>query len=295
MDARLRMTPRTPSGSNTLPLLALSARLALAVALLGLALPISAQAADETTPAPAEPTSGSENAETEKTDAEKSDTEKSDTEKSTEGPRRGALTREAAEQGEAELFKSVRVFQQRYLIKSGRAELLLGGSLSMADPLVQHYGLDASLLYHINEQWSFGAGGTWFRGSTTSTFADIQGLYGLFPEKSTLQAGGFGEVQYSPVFGKFSSFGVAVLQVDAYLLAGGGVVLTTRGDALKPSGFVGLGLRMHTLRWLTLSAEVRDIALLENFQEGSRLMQHWFAGLRLGFWLPPTVQYRYQR
>ena len=214
---------------------------------------------------------------------------------SRDGARRSALSKEAAEQGEAELFKAVRVFQQRYLLKAGRAELLIGGGSSFGDPLVHHWQADAGLLYHLTERWSLGANGAKHFGSTTASFDDIKSNYGLFPEKSALQAGGFGEVQFSPVFGKFSSFGITVLQIDAYLLAGGGVVRTTRGEKLKPAGVFGVGMRIHTLRWLTVSAELRDVALIENFQAGDALLQHVFAGLRLGFWLPPTVQYRYPR
>lgn len=216
------------------------------------------------------------------------------------------LSKEVAEQGEAELQKSVRVFQQRYLVKTHRVELLLGGSSSFNDPWIHHYGADAALLFHFSERWAGGIGGAkWFAQPRTA-FTNIQGDYGLFPEKSNLQAGGWGEIQFSPIFGKFTSFGVGMVQVDAYLLAAGGAVRTTRSEALKPAGAVGLGVRIHTLRWLTLAVEIRDLMFNEQFQDcdsssksfevcNSKLMNQWFGGVRLGIWLPPTVQYRYQR
>lgn len=226
-------------------------------------------------------------------------------------PRAGGLSKEVAEQGEAELQKSVRVFQQRYLVKTHRVELLLGGSTSFNDPWIHHYGADAALLFHFSERWAAGVGGAkWFAQPRTA-FSNIQGDYGLFPEKSNLQGGGWAEVQFSPVFGKFTSFGVGMLQVDAYLLAAGGAVRTTRSEALKPAGAIGVGVRIHTLRWLTLALEVRDLMFNEQFQDcdatatasevcnraesPGTLMNQWFGGVRLGIWLPPTVQYRYQR
>lgn len=211
------------------------------------------------------------------------------------GKSRSALSQELAEQGEAELQSSVRVFQQRYLVKTHRVELLLGGAASLNDPWVQHYAVNAGLLFHLNEQWSIGGNASRFFGGDTAAFKNVQENYGLFPEKSEIQGGGFGEIQYSPVFGKFASFGLAVLQVDAYVLVGGGALRTSRNADIKAAGQFGGGVRIHTLRWLTLALEVRDILFNETFLSHSELMQHVFIGAKIGIWIPPTVQYRYQR
>lgn len=210
--------------------------------------------------------------------------------------RRSALTRELAEQGEAELFKSVRVFQQRYLVKTKRVELAIGGATSFGDPFAHHFSVDAALLFHLSEQWAFGGGASKWFGSKTDGFHQVETDYGLFPEESRLQAGGWGEVQFSPVAGKFSGFGLGVLQGDAYLLAGGGAARTTRGESLKPFGLIGTGLRMHVGRWLSLSMELRDLVVPETFLDNqSRVLQHWFGGVKLGIWLPPNVQYQFPR
>jgi outer membrane beta-barrel protein len=273
-------------------------RILLVAVLAALSLPTAARADEtpastEAKPAPSEARPGSDSpAATEGTES---------------GARaRTALSQEVAEQGEAELRKSVRVFQQRYLIKTHRAELLLGGSSSFNDPMIHHFGADASLLFHLSERWALGIGAAKWFGKPRDAFNKIQSDYGLFPEKSELQAGGWGEVQYSPVFGKFTSFGVAVLQVDAYVLAGGGAIRTTRGESLKGAGQVGVGIRVHTLRWLTLSFEIRDLIYSEAFQPceanhaatdacSNQVLNQWFGGLRLGLWIPPTVQYKFQR
>lgn len=210
-------------------------------------------------------------------------------------PQRSGLTRELAEQGEKDLFESVRVFQQRFLMKSRRLELLAGGGLTMADPMLNHYGVDGGLLYHINEKWAVGvAGSKWF-GVRKAQFLQIQRDFGLFPEKSILQAGGHIEAQYSPIVGKFSSFGLTVAQVDAYLVFGGGAARTTRGEDLKPYGMIGVGARIHTTRWLTVSLELRDMLMREEFLNGPSLLQHVFGGIKLGFWIPPSVTYQYAR
>lgn len=209
--------------------------------------------------------------------------------------RRRKLTQELARKGEAELRKSVRVFQQRYLVKSKRAELLFGGSTALGDPLIDTRNLDAGLLIHLSESWAVGATGFYSFATPNDAFENIQDDFGLFPERSLLQAGGFAEVQYSPIFGKFSSFGMAVLQMDAYVIAGAGALRTTVGVDVKPAWQVGAGLRIHTLRMLTLSFEIRDMMFIEKFQAGDSLMQHWFGGFKIGLWIPPTFDYKYQR
>ncbi|MCO4761088.1 MAG: outer membrane beta-barrel domain-containing protein [Myxococcales bacterium] len=210
--------------------------------------------------------------------------------------RRRKLTQELARKGEAELRKSVRVFQQRYLVKARRAELTMGGSVAIGDALMDTYNLDAGLMVHINQSWAVGLSGSYSLASQGEAFNNIQSHFGLFPERSKLQASGFGELQFSPIFGKFNSFGMAVVQMDAYLIAAAGAVRTTIGDgAMKPSWQIGAGLRVHTWRALTVSLEVRDIMFVEKFQAGDRLMQHWFGGIKIGLWIPPTFQYKYQR
>ncbi len=212
------------------------------------------------------------------------------------GAKRTALTRELAEQGEAELFKSVQAFQQRYLVKAHRVELQLGGASSMADPLFHHYSADVDLLFHINEHWAVGAGGAKWFGGTKTGFDQIQNDFGLFPEKSTLQAGGHGFVEFSPIVGKFAVFSQWVLQIDGYGMLGGGGLRTSRGETIKPYGLLGVGLRFHTSRWLSLSLELRDIVYQEGYlNSDSRVMQQVFGGIKLGFWLPPTVQYKFPR
>jgi outer membrane beta-barrel protein len=215
---------------------------------------------------------------------------------SAEAPAKGsALSREAAEQGEKDLFESVRVYQQRYLMKTRRLELLAGGGLTMADPMLNHYGIDGGLLYHLSERWAVGVGGSKWFGVRKDQFLQIQRDFGLFPEKSILQAGGHVEAQFSPIVGKFSSFGLTVAQVDAYVVVGGGAARTSRGEDLKPYGVIGVGARIHTARWLTISLELRDMLLREEFLDGGALLQHVFGGIKLGFWIPPSVTYQYAR
>jgi outer membrane beta-barrel protein len=209
--------------------------------------------------------------------------------------RRRKLTQDLALKGEAELRKSVRVFQQRYLVKSMRVELVLGGSIAIGDPLIDTRNLDAGLLFHINQNWAIGATGFYSFAAPNDAFENIQRDFGLFPERSLLQAGGFGEVQFSPIFGKFSSFGMAVLQMDVYFIGAVGAVRTTVKTEAQPAWQVGAGLRIHALRALTLSFEIRDTMMNEKFQAGDRLMQHWFGGIKIGLWIPPTFDYKHQR
>ena len=68
--------------------------------------------------------------------------------------------------------------------------------------------------------------------------------------------------------------------------------------------YYGIGMRLHMLRWLSLSADVRDIILAEKFQScdassagvcGTAVLHQVFTGIRLGIWIPPTFTYRFPR
>ncbi len=221
-----------------------------------------------------------------------------------ETARSRTLTREMAEQGESELNKAVRVFQQRYLVKRHRLELQLGGALTVNDPMVTHFAAEAGLFFHFTDQFALGVTGAKYAARDSSTANTVESNFGLFAERSHLQAGGMLEAQWAPLFGKFAVFGLGVVQVDGYLIAGGGAERTTRGTDLKPAGEIGLGMRLHMLRWLSLSADVRDLIYSEKFQScdaasagvcGTAIMHQVFTGLRIGIWIPPTTTYRFPR
>ncbi len=221
-----------------------------------------------------------------------------------EAARSHTLTRELAEQGESELNKAVRVFQQRYLVKRHRVELQLGGSMTVNDPMVTHFAGDAGLFFHFTDQIAVGITASKYAASDSSAANAVESNFGLFAERSHLQAGGMLEAQWAPLFGKFAVFGLGVVQVDGYLIAGAGAQRTTRGTDLKIAGELGIGLRLHLLRWLSLSADVRDLAYQETFQScdstsagvcGPTIMNQVFTGLRIGIWIPPTFTYRFPR
>lgn len=216
--------------------------------------------------------------------------------------RRQKLSRELAAKGEAELRRSVRVFQQKYLVKQGRLELLGGGSMALADAFVQNYSVDAGLLVHISDRIAVGVSGSKIFATANENFESVQSDFGLFPERAFMQGAGFVEAQYSPVFGKFASFGLAVLQMDAYGLAAAGAVRTTTNASYKPALQIGGGFRIHTLRALTIAIEVRDTLFFEEFlplttggDPQTSLVQQLTLGIKLGFWIPPSYTYKYQR
>jgi outer membrane beta-barrel protein len=209
--------------------------------------------------------------------------------------RKPSFNAEMAREGEQELQRSVRVFQQRYLVKTGRVEVQGGGSVGFGDSLMNHTALEAAAFYHINESWALGISGAKWSGEESERFKRVQSDFGLFPERSVLQAGGFLEAQWSPVFAKFTTFGLGIVQFDAFLSGGGGVVRTLNTEDLKAAFSVGGGIRLHVLRWLTLSFDLKDMMHFETFQRGDELMHRVFAGMRLGFWIPPTFTYQYER
>jgi len=239
-------------------------------------------------PATKEPT---DKAEPKGTDAERTDPQTSPDAKA----EAGATTESADEAVEEEASREVRVVQQKPFLKAGRVELFVAGGGAFNDPLTTHYGVTAAARVHLSPQVALSLTGFKFYGRTTDNASAIQTDFGLFPERSLIQAAGFAEVNWVPLVGKFVLLGSWVVNWDGYFILGGGVLRTNHDEDLKLGGNVGVGLRSYITRWLTFNVELRDIIFLEKFNAGSQVMQHVYGMAGIGLWIPPTYEYKYQR
>ena len=81
--------------------------------------------------------------------------------------------------------------------------------------------------------------------------------------------------------------------IRKHLLAGGGVVQTSRSADLKPAGMLGIGAHLYFNRWLALVGEFRDQVYVEKFNAGNRVMNHVMFQLGLSLWIPFDFEYRF--
>lgn len=212
---------------------------------------------------------------------------------------------EAQAEEEAALADVIRVIQQRRMLRAGRAELQTMFGFGVTDTMFQHMAPVGNLRVHIDENWSIGASGAYYfpdthnaglaLTTTSQIFDDVTSTFELFPEKSIIEWSAGLDVGFIPVEGKFAIFNQHILYIDFYLLAGGGVVQTSRSPDLKPAGMLGIGAHLYFNRWLALVGEFRDQLYVETFNAGNRVMNHVMFHLGLSIWIPFDFDYRFAR
>lgn len=195
----------------------------------------------------------------------------------------------------SDLDSLVRVVQQRPILKAMRFELALHGGVSTADVMHDQYSASATGRFHINEWLSIGASYAKYFSSRSATFADVTGDLEVYPELSRLQWYAGADVSLVMFDGKFKLFDDAIGYWDIHALIGGGVTTTSRSESPKPTGMLGLGMRIFLTKWLTLNFEVRDHIYVESFNAGSRLINNIVGQGGITLFIPFGFDYSYPK
>ena len=213
---------------------------------------------------------------------------------------------EEAEEAEEALHASIRVLQQRPILRGGRFELQTLWSVGLADTMFQHMALTGNARYHITERWSVGASGAYYfpdshkglpveLSTTSSLFDEVTDKFEVFPERAIIEWWAGVDAAFMPLEGKFAVFDQHIIWVDFYLLAGLGVLQTSRSDDIKVGGVVGAGWRIYLTKWLALTSEVRDHMYVEDYNAGSEFVNHVTFQFGLSWFFPPDFEYRFAR
>jgi len=188
----------------------------------------------------------------------------------------------------------VHVLMKRDYSVKNKIEVSLFGGLSVDDIFTQHYTATIAVDYHIDEAFAIEA--MWMTskvpfmmcdevaGSDPAEYEDCGGIRWheytdaytnihqdakLSPSNADLAmiSNYLGlNVQFSPIYGKFSFFKLGLVHADFYVSAGGGMATT---EYQRPNkhwvdtgtyfvGNFGLGFRIFLARWFALRLDVRD-------------------------------------
>lgn len=215
-------------------------------------------------------------------------------------PDAGEDTPDDATEPEPEAPKSdldalVRVVQQRPILKSGRFELLAGAGLVVNDDMYDHWLATATGRMHISEWISIGATYAKYFSDESDLQATVMRDFEVFPELSAYQWYAGADVTLVAIDGKFVFFDDAISYWDLYLSLGGGVTKTSRSDDPKPTGMIGVGLRMFITDWLTLTVELRDHLFVEKFNAGNELVNNLVGQAGLTLFIPFGFSYEYAK
>lgn len=187
----------------------------------------------------------------------------------------------------------VRVVQQRPILKSGRFELFLGAGITANDVMHDHWFATATGRVHLSEWISIGASYSKFFASDSQTQRDLINDFELFPELSELRWYAGGDVSFVALDGKFLFFDSAIAYWDLYLSIGGGVTVTSRSEDPKPTGMVGVGMRLFLGDWVTFSAELRNYMFFEEFRAGDEFVNNTVGQIGFTFFIPFGFDYEY--
>jgi outer membrane beta-barrel protein len=189
----------------------------------------------------------------------------------------------------------VHVLMKRDYSVRNKIEVSLFGGLSVDDIFTQHYTATLAVDYHIDEAFALevmwmsskvpfimgdkeitAQGDTVYRDNTgirwhsyTDAYDNIHNDAKLSPSNADLAmiSNYVGlNVQFSPIYGKFSFFKLGLVHADFYVTAGGGAATTEyqRPDKRWQDtgtyfvGNFGLGFRIFLARWFALRLDVRD-------------------------------------
>jgi outer membrane beta-barrel protein len=196
----------------------------------------------------------------------------------------------------------IHALQKRDYSVKNKLEIGLFGGMSINDTFTQHYSTTLALDYHLNEAFAlelawmsckvpfmngdqtmyegqYTGDGIRFGNRYTDAYSEVNDAQ-LLPSNADLAmiSNYVGlNVQFSPIYGKWSLFGMALGHADFYLSAGGGVAGTEYKNTFGYwqdtgtyfVGTFGLGFRVFLARWFAIRLDVRDYTFAARVQATS--------------------------
>jgi len=200
-----------------------------------------------------------------------------------------------AEDDDPSLADRIKSVQRKVFLKRRRFELspLLG--LSVNDAFFQHVTVGGSVAYHLADALAIEA-----RGAGVVVASETNAVEFVREETDSLldeaqrehQYHGDLDLQWSPIYGKFSLFGELILHFDTYITAGGGVFGTDAGPHAAAN--LGIGQRWFLTDWLVARFEYRNYFFAEERNRETNLRTPGFFNFMFSFFLPTEFEYEYQ-
>lgn len=193
------------------------------------------------------------------------------------------------------------VIQRKPFIRRGRVELAPMFYGGINDDLLFQVGVGGQINYHILEWLYVGIYGGWQdwrfvdrkSNSLSSAYNDVIDGTDAIPTTSIVDGYAGAVVGFVPVYGKFSIFNTSVVHWDLSLGIGGGVLFTRAGGTTPVgAGLITVDHRWYLLKWLSLNVGVKGWVYYEDIGAHEGIFTHWQAGVGIGFWVPPSWQYK---
>jgi outer membrane beta-barrel protein len=199
---------------------------------------------------------------------------------------------------------------RRPILKYHRVEIMPTYNVSFNSSTYRHHSLGAALNFFLSEALAIGLEAAYVQPQQLEHYF-LRGLDDrVLPSVNRYWWNAFANFSYVPVYGKFALFNRWIIQWEAYIQAGLGVIESEwiPRDPANPSqtffnvsGNLGLGLRTFISKWLAFHVYVKDYLFGDKFEPTSgtepvsQFVQHVVFGVGLGLFLPTNFEYKYLR
>ena len=163
-----------------------------------------------------------------------------------------------------------KVVQNRIYKKEHKFELgLFVGTLS-SDPFLSVRSLGGSLGFHFTETWGLNLFAWKSFSSKSSSLDRLEQETGRSANTNDPKSYKGGEIAYSPIYGKLSVFGKAILHYDLHFLGGAGITDTQSG--IQTTLHLGVGQQIYLSKVAALRLDYRLMRYNENILEQHSLV-----------------------
>ena len=191
------------------------------------------------------------------------------------------------------IFDRVRAMPKKKMLRQGRVELSVQGSVGIADAYYHVLGGAAVLTVYPGETLGFAVTGLVLAEPEPSGNLDLvrRGLLAQPADYSPLYAGLLGSVVWVPVVGKLSVMDQSILYFDTFVTMGGGVVWNQNRE-LQPAVEASIGQHFVVSDWLTMRVQLRDVLYQDRYifigDERQALRNYLMLELGFGLFVPPS-------
>lgn len=189
----------------------------------------------------------------------------------------------------------VKAVARKALLKRKRVELAPAFATSVNDAFYIHMGVGGSLTFYPHDSFGIAASGMWFLGHPeTGRIDDVRsGLISVPADFAPVQAFAGLDLQWSPIYGKMSLLGSAIVPFDFYFLGGMGIAYT--GAHSRSAARFGIGQRFVLNEWLTVRVELKDHIFVDTHtvsgQVRSDIQNYLMVQVGVGVFVPPSFEY----
>ncbi len=189
--------------------------------------------------------------------------------------------------------KEIVVVQRKYTRKNSRWEItpVAFGGVPYGTVTRSLFG-GTSLTYHANDQWAFEVPNFVYTKSFFSSFTSDINVGQAANSKPTINVDQqkllfflTGGIQFTPFYGKLSTFSQYIAYLEPFITVGAGLAKTETSNYF--TFYPGVGFRIFFKEWFSMRFDLRDYIYTEvSASQGTRLRNNYAFTVSLSFWLP---------